>query len=232
MSNELILLCSVPVVFGAVLLAYKFFGKAGLFAFTAAITILANIEVIVLVDAFGIRQTLGNVLFAATFLITDILSECEGKREADRAVYIGIAVSVFFLIISQSWFLYTPAPQDTALAVIQTAFARTPRMLIASFLVYAVCQLLDVWLYHRVWHFTAKRAGDSRRLLWLRNTLATVVSQLVNAALFTLFAFGGVYDRQTLVGVFISSFAVYAATSLLDTPFVYLARRIGEKRHG
>ena len=36
-----------------------------------------------LVKAFGMEQTLGNVLFAATFLITDILSECEGKRAVE-----------------------------------------------------------------------------------------------------------------------------------------------------
>ena len=40
---------------------------------------------------------MGNVLFAATFLITDILSECEGKRAADKAVWIGVFSQVFFL---------------------------------------------------------------------------------------------------------------------------------------
>ena len=57
--NELILLVSVVVIYGSVLLAYRLFGKSGLFAFTVVATVLANIEVLILVDAFGMEQTLG-----------------------------------------------------------------------------------------------------------------------------------------------------------------------------
>ena len=77
--NELILISSLLILFSSVVLIYKFFGKAGIFAAGAIITIMANIEVLLLVKAFGLEQTLGNVLFASTFLMTDILSEMEGN---------------------------------------------------------------------------------------------------------------------------------------------------------
>lgn len=80
MPNELILICSVVFIYGAALLGYKFFGKIGLYCISVIATILANIEVTIMINAFGMEQTLGNVLFAVTFLITDILSECEGKK--------------------------------------------------------------------------------------------------------------------------------------------------------
>lgn len=80
MPNELILICSVVFIYGAALLGYKFFGKTGLYCISVIATILANIEVTIMINAFGMEQTLGNVLFAVTFLITDILSECEGKK--------------------------------------------------------------------------------------------------------------------------------------------------------
>ena len=73
--NELLLILSVFFIFGAALLAYRCFGKAGLYCVSACATILANIEVVILIHAFGMDQTLGNVLFAVTFLITDILSD-------------------------------------------------------------------------------------------------------------------------------------------------------------
>lgn len=60
--NELLLIGSVVLIFGTVILAYKLFGKAGLFCVSAIATVLANIEVIILVKAFGMEQTLGNVL--------------------------------------------------------------------------------------------------------------------------------------------------------------------------
>ena len=72
MPNELILICSVVFIYGAALLGYKFFGKTGLYCISVIATILANIEVTIMINAFGMEQTLGNVLFAVTFLITDI----------------------------------------------------------------------------------------------------------------------------------------------------------------
>lgn len=208
------------------LLSYKFFGKAGLYCISAVATVLANIEVILLINAFGMEQTLGNVLFAVTFLITDILSECESKKAANKAVFVGIFASIFFLILSQSWMLYTPSVNDTMMDSVKSVFGNTPRMIISSLLVYTISQFFDVWLYHKWWKFTEKKFGDKRKLLWLRNNGSTLISQILNAALFTLFAFIGTHDLQTMVSIFFSSYIIYIFTSLLDTPFLYIARRI------
>lgn len=230
MINELLLLGSVVFIFSAALIAYKLFGKAGLYCVSALATVLANIEVLILINAFGMEQTLGNILFAVTFLITDILSECEGKKEANKAVWIGMFTSLFFLLLSQSWMLYVPSESDWAMDSIKEIFSNTPRMLIASFSVYAISQMFDVWLYHKWWEFTEKRCGDKRKFLWLRNNGSTLVSQLLNTFLFTLFAFYGTYDNATLLSIFASSYVIYIFTSLLDTPAVYIARMISDER--
>ena len=186
--NEILLLLSVVVIYGSVIVAYRLFGKQGLFAFTAVATVLANIEVLILVDAFGMEQTLGNVLFASTYLVTDILSENEGKKDASKAVYIGIFASIIMLVFTSMWLLYTPSPADTAMPAIKLIFSRTPRLMLASMLGYAVSQRFDVWLYHAWWNFTSKR-GDKRKFLWLRNNGSTLISQVINTVLFTTIAF-------------------------------------------
>ena len=122
MTNELLLIGSVILIFSMALLSYRFFGKAGLYCLSAVATILANIEVLLLIRAFGMEQTLGNVLFAVTFLITDILSECEGKKAANKAVWIGMASSLFFLLLSQSWLLYVPSEGDWAMGSFREIF--------------------------------------------------------------------------------------------------------------
>ncbi len=111
--NEILLVLSLLVIYGSVLLVYRLFGKSGLYCFTAIATITANIEVLILVDAFGMEQTLGNILFASTFLVTDIISEVDGKKAAQKAVNIGIFTSVFFIVVSQSW-LFTDRVRATA----------------------------------------------------------------------------------------------------------------------
>lgn len=228
--NELLLIASLLVVFGSVLLAFRLFGKTGLYGFTCIATITANIEVLILVDAFGMEQTLGNILFAATFLVTDILSEIAGKKEAQKAVNMGIFTSVLFIVISQSWLLYTPSANDWAQEPIRSIFSNTPRLMIVSVVVYAICQRFDVWAYHKWWELTSKKCGDGRRFLWLRNNGSTLISQLLNTILYTFGAFWGMYELPVLVNIAMASYVIFIVTSLADTPFVYLARKISETR--
>ena len=67
MKNEILLVVSMVALYGAVLLWYKLFGRSGMYCFTVFATIAANIEVLLLVDAFGMEMTLGTILFAALF---------------------------------------------------------------------------------------------------------------------------------------------------------------------
>ena len=226
MPNELLLILSLIVLYGAVLVFYRLFGKLGLFVWTVIATIAANIEVLILVDAFGMEQTLGNVLFASTFLVTDILSENHGKKDANVAVNIGIATSIAFIVISQSWMLYTPAASDFASPAIATIFSNTPRLMLASLIVYAICQKFDVWAYHAWWAFTNKKCGDTKRFLWLRNNGSTLISQLLNAVLYTFAAFFGTYSVPTLISIAMASYVIFIVTSLADTPIVYMARKM------
>lgn len=230
MRNEIVLIASLILIYGAVVLFYRFLGRTGLYMWTVVATISANIEVLILIDAFGMEQTLGNILFASTFLVTDILSETEGKKSANQAVKIGIIVSIVFILISQSWFLYQPADTDWAMSAIQAVFSNTPRLMLVSIAVYGIVQVFDVFAYHAIWKHTTRIFGDSRRGLWIRNNGSTLLSQLINTILFTFGAFYGVHSFETLINICLSSYVIYIVTSLLDTPAVYLARRLAEQK--
>lgn len=226
MQNEIVLLVSLGMIYLGALTFYKFLGKSGLYVWTAIATICANIEVLILVDAFGMEQTLGNILFASTFLVTDILSELEGKHCANKAVKVGIFTSIIFVLVSQSWFLYVPNGNDFAMPSVEVIFSNTPRLMFVGIAVYAIAQVFDVWFYHYIWEKTTAKFGDSKRGLWIRNNGSTLVSQLFNTIFFTFGAFLGVYDINTLISIMGASYVIYIVTSLMDTPVVYLARRM------
>lgn len=226
MSNELIIVLSLILTYASVLIFYKFLGESGLYAWTVIAIIAANIEVLILINAFGMEQTLGNILFASTFLVTDILSEIYGKKAANHAVKISVFTNIAFILISQSWFLYTPSANDWAATSIQSVFSNTPRLMIVGVAVYGIAQAFDVWFYHFIWEKTTAKLGDSKRGLWIRNNGSTLVSQMLNTVLFTLGAFIGVYDVDTLIAIMFSSYVIFIVTSLLDTPAVYLARKM------
>ena len=230
--NELLLILSIPLIFGALLLGFVLFKKEGLYLWTVLGTITANIEVLMLVHAFGMDMTLGNVLFASTFLVTDILSEIYSKEESRKAVMVGFFASLCFMVVSQTWMFYHPAAGDFATPAIHTIFSNTPRLILSSMAVYVICQYFDVWFFHKIWDWTNKRdGGQTERFLWLRNNVSTLTSQLINTVLYNIFAFAGVYDTKTVVSIIISCYVIFLVTSLADTPFIYLARSYARK-HG
>jgi len=231
MSNEILLIINLIVVYLMAVGFYWLFGKKGIICWNVLATIAANIEVMILIKAFGMEQTLGNILFASTFVATDILSENHGKKEASLAVKTGIAASLAFIVVSHIWLMYTPSENDFIMPSMVQVFSNTPRIMLAGFVVYGIVQLLDVWLYHRIWDFTTKKIGESKGLLWIRNNGSTLTSQLINAVLFNIFAFAGVYNTKTLVSIIISTYIIYVITSLADTPIVYLARRLKNSDH-
>ena len=229
MSNEILIIVSFFLIYGGVVLFYRLFGKKGLLALNVMATLLANIEVMILVKAFGMEMTLGNILFASTFLITDIMSENHGRKDANKAVLISTLCSIFFIAISQTWLLYTPSVNDWASGSFRTIFSSTPRIVCASLVVYLLSQLTDVWLYHKWWDWCKRHFGDAKKGLWIRNNGSTMVSQLINTLLYTFLAFYGTYGISTLISIFASSYLIYFIISLLDTPFVYWCRQINEK---
>lgn len=229
-SNEILLISSLLIIYGAVLFFFDQFGEAGLYVWTAIATIAANIEVLFIVDAFGMEQTLGNVLFASTVLATDILSETKGRATANTCVKIGICTSVSFVLISQSWFLFTPNENDFASEAIYMVFTNTPRFMLVGIAVYAIAQYFDVWLYHSIWAKLKVKYQDTQKGLWIRNNISTLASQGVNTILFSLGAFWGMYEGDVILSIIASSYVIFIFTSLLDTPAVYLARNIHQKK--
>ena len=99
---------------------------------------------------------------------------------------------------------------------------------LASLGVYAVVQHLDVILYHAIWRWTERAGGNRRAWLWVRNNGSTLLSQLCNSVLFTYAAVWGTFSHAHPWAIVWSSLTIFVATSLLDTPFIYLCRRLPE----
>lgn len=218
--NEVLLGVSLGLIYGSVIVGYALFGRWALIVWGSLAPVLANIEVAVLLEAFGLVQTLGNVLFASTFLVTDTLSEIEGKKTAKKAVGISVFCSVFFLLLVQLWLHYVP--MDGAIGEsFERIFAQTPRLVFVSLAVFVIAMYVDVWLYHWWWNLSTKILGSKERWLWLRNNGSTLISQLINATLFNVGAFYGVYDGAVILEIIISSYLIFILLALLDTPVLY-----------
>jgi hypothetical protein len=225
--NEILWFILLIVNFAGITLAYRFFGKTGLYAWTAMAIILANIQVMKTIKFFGLVTAMGNIIYGSTFLVTDILCENHGKRDAKRAVMIGFFTLIFTTVIMQICLAFIPDESDTLSPALEQIFSLLPRITVASLTAYLISQLHDVWAFD---FWRRKTAG---RHLWLRNNASTMVSQLIDNAVFTWIAFIGfgvgwtqVFPTDIVVEIFVTSYIMKFIVAVLDTPFVYLSTRM------
>jgi len=219
--NEFLGLGFAVVNFVLLLIMYKFFGKTGLFAWVAISTVLANIQVTKTIEIIGLTATLGNSLYASTFLATDILNEKYGKKEAKKAVWLGFSSLLIMVSVMQLGIKFIPDESDIANEALQTIFGLVPQIAIASMIAYLTSQHLDVLI------FTALRKvfpKDSQ--FWIRNNGSTLISQLLDTLIFTSIAFYGVFPFDVWIQIFISTYILKFIVSVLDTPFGYIAKAI------
>ena len=222
--NEILFIVSILINFIGIIIAYKVFKKTGLFVWVAISTIIANIEATKCIEMFGISVTLGNVVYSTVFLATDILSEIYGGQEARKAVKIGFFSMLIFTLLTQIDLLFIPNEQDIVNDSMHTIFSFMPRFCFASVVTYVVSNTLDTYLYDII-----KNKLPEDKFLWVRNNGSTMISQLIDSILFTLIAFVGIYSWKVIINLTIVTYLVKLVVAVLDTPFIYIAKRIDTK---
>jgi len=231
MSNLGIFLGFALVNFVLLSLAYKFFKAKGIIAYIVISVIAANLQVNVLVEfdfgLFSLYPTLGNVMFAGIFLATDLLNEVYGKEEAKKSVYISIFMNISFIIVM---FIATTfkhlADSNSFADALKMFFAldgTVIKIVLVSNLVYLISQYIDVTIYAWI-----KEKLPQTKFLWVRNNGSTLVSQSIDTVLITLLFvyFVGIIPPEFLLSNIIATFLMKAIVALIDTPFLYLMKKI------
>lgn len=208
--------------FSLIILAYKLFGKIGLFTWIAIGTFAANIQVIKFVDLFGFKAaTLGNIMYGTIFLATDVLSEKYGKKEAQKSVYLGFFILISMTLVMQLALRFKPSVDDFMQPHLEAIFDFVPRIVLGSLIAYITSQLFDIYLFDKI-----KEKLPSDKHLWVRNNVATITSQLLDSVIFVVVAFIGSIPKDVLISIILSTFVIKVIVAILDTPFLYLMKKI------
>ncbi len=181
------------------------------------------------IEIFGAKLfeiSVGILPYPLTFLITDLISEIYGKKNANQIVVAGIFASVFSLLIILVADLVPAAsfsPVDNDL--FNTVFGSSAIAVFASMTAYLFAQFIDIQIYH-FW----KRLTKGRHL-WLRNNFSTWLSQFVDtfSIVFLLCSFG-ILPWESFKGLLISGFLFKVFVAALDTPLLYLGVYLFRRR--
>jgi uncharacterized integral membrane protein (TIGR00697 family) len=159
----------------------------------------------------------GILPYPVTFLVTDLLSECYGRRRANKVVTAGFFASVF--VLGVVWlgdqFPAIPASPVSTEQYHHVIAHNAWRNVLGSMVAYLAAQYVDVWLFH-FWRWLT-----NGRHLWLRNNGSTIVSQLVDSTLVILVMFWGIWPQERIVSTIIDMWFFKTLMALVDTPFCY-----------
>lgn len=171
------------------------------------------------------------VCYAITFLMTDVIGEIWGKKEADICVrwgFIGQILATVLIIFTQQ----LPATSSDMQASYDMLLGQNWIFVIGSLLGYWVSQTWDVWVFHKIRNRFVKEDGSGRSKRWIWNNASTMTSQIFDTVIFIGIAFGlgfgWFFDpvmRPALGAMIIGQYLLKMFLAWLDTPFFYLMTR-------
>ena len=218
--NNLLLVVEILCCFTGLTLAKKFFGKNGVLVWIALAAVLANVVQSKNAQLLGLYAGIGHVLFSSTFLATDILNECYSQKDAKKGVLVGLFANVVYLLTMVIALAYQSSPIDTMGDHMSAMFGLNIRITLSSMFWYLVSNFGDVWLYNKL-----KKITNGKHL-WLRNNVSTILFNCAENFGFAFFAFAGVYDTGSILGIAVASTLVEVIVGICDTPFLYIARKL------
>lgn len=133
-----------------------------------------------------VEHTMGMLPFPITFLLTDLVNEYFGRRAARRMAYVSFSMAALtwvLIYVSRMFPTLEGIPGTATDAAFENIFGAAAVMYLASIIAFLLASLLDIYLFSLLKRLTGGR------LVWLRTTGSTVISQVFDSLLITFLFF-------------------------------------------
>ena len=191
------------------------------------------------ITLFGSELTLPGaaLCYAITFLMTDVIGEIWGKKEANKTVLLGFIcqlIATGLIILTQ----YLPAASAETQEAYNTILGQNIIFVVGSMVAYFASQSWDVWFFHKVRDKYIAKHGTTKGGRWMWNNASTMTSQIIDTVLFIGISFGFGFGwffkpemHGALAAMMCGQYVLKFILAALDTPFFYLLtrKRDGEK---
>lgn len=191
------------------------------------------------INMFGVRDlsfnmSAGVVTWPIIFIMTDIINEYFGiKQVRFLSILAAILISYAFLVVgfamglvpSDFWITQTVDGQSLNMnAAFNGIFGQGMWIIAGSIVAFLIGQMADVVIFHRI----KKSTGE--RLLWLRATGSTLVSQFIDSfvVIFIAFYINPQYNWswQMVAAIGLVNYTYKFVVAILMTPLLYGVHKI------
>jgi uncharacterized integral membrane protein (TIGR00697 family) len=205
---------------------------AGFFVTNAVVAELIGGKI---VEYFGLFvQSIGIILWPVVFVLTDLINEHYGQKGTRRLTYITVGLIIYtYLIITIGMHTDSVAFSPVNDENFNKVFGQSQWIIIGSITAFLISQLVDVFVFG----FFKRRTGQ--KMIWLRATGSTAISQLIDTFVVQYIAF--VIPKVWTMDMFITNalwgYVFKLIIAICMTPVIYLghfliAKFIGNDKGG
>ena len=185
--------------------------------------------------------TAGAVIWPVVFITTDIINEYFGKKgvrkisfiTAGLIAYVFIVISVVTVLVPADFWLdvnaTTPDGESFNISyAFNTIFRQGLGIILGSLTAFLLGQLIDVYVFQKL------RAITGEKMIWLRATGSTFVSQFIDSFVVLGIAFYvfGNWELSQVLAVGIINYIYKFTVAIALTPLLYVGHGIIDKYLG
>jgi uncharacterized integral membrane protein (TIGR00697 family) len=197
---------------------------AGIFITNALVAELIGGKLIYVGEAV---MSVGILPWPIVFVSTDLINEYFGQRGVRKLSLLtaGLIAYCFVLLLIA---MPIPAVKGPGLVTdnqFHGVFGQSMWIIVGSITAFLVSQLIDVTIFH----FVKNRTGN--KMIWLRSTGSTVISQLFDSFIVLGIAFWatGKMNTETYVTSALTGYVVKLGIAILLTPLIYVGHSLIER---
>jgi len=187
-----------------------------------------------LIEVGGYIMSLGVIPWPVVFITTDLINEYYGKSGVKRLTLITVGLILYaFVVIFISMGIPASSVSPVKDAAFNAVLGQSQWIIAGSVAAFAVSQLVDVAVF---WLFRTATGG---KMLWLRATGSTAVSQLIDTFIVLGIGFWlpGKIGTNDFFNLAFTNYTYKFGIAIALTPLIYashhfIERYIGASHHG
>lgn len=179
-----------------------------------------------LIDVGSAVMSIGILPWPIVFVTTDLINEYFEEKGVRKLSLItaGLIAYTFFILYFAMQIPSTVISSVTS-EQFNAVFGQSQLIIVGSIMAFLASQLIDVTIFH----FVKRRTGN--KMIWLRSTGSTIISQFFDSFIVLGIAFWlpGIMDTKTYIISGLTGYTVKLVIAVGMTPFIYLGHYVIQK---
>ena len=236
---ELVCVLTLLLCYTSIIIMTKLWQKEGIFVYSVVAIIACNMQVLKAVEFSWYHEpiALGTIIYASTFLASDVIIELYGIKAARKSIFLGFAGSILLLLLMISALGLKPLELtnsnqhnhfNEAHYALNLIFSPNTALLVASLTAYVISQLTDIFIFSKL------KSQTKNAYLWLRTffsiTIATFIDSIIfNILAWVVFAPQPVSWNSLILTYIIGAYILQIFVALFNIPTFYILLKIIRK---